>query len=157
MIRNRDHICKLRLPLQYGISGRDLQIHLDFTECIEECSVIRATLYQKECRPDESRIQVSSSCNESVVCDSNHYTTLHTIYILLLYTYIHTCIKIISTLPLYYLILIIYTVLNTIVNLTGENNKQNHPHCDRGGVPGPVYVRPFRHSLQLPHSTLPGE
>ena len=84
MIRNRDHICKLRLPLQYGISGRDLQIHLDFTECIEECSVIRATLYQKECRPDESRIQVSGSCDESVVCDSN--VCIYYIYSICWYT-----------------------------------------------------------------------
>ena len=107
MIRNRDHICKLRLPLQYGISGRDLQIHLDFTECIEECSVIRATLYQKECRPDESRIQVSGSCDESVVCDSNVcilsilYILVHYILFIYITTYIHTCIKIILTLPLY--------------------------------------------------------
>lgn len=58
MIRDREHICNLHLPSKHGIIGKDFSIALDFTECVQECSVVRAVLIASELRPDDSRIQV---------------------------------------------------------------------------------------------------
>ncbi len=59
MVRDRDHICDLHLSSQSVAPGGEVEIHLDFTDCIQPCSVVRATIVISEVRPDGSRIQVS--------------------------------------------------------------------------------------------------
>lgn len=66
MIRDREHICDLHLPSRHGVIGRDLSISLDFTECVQECSVVRAVLIASELRPDDSRIQVRAEYSHYV-------------------------------------------------------------------------------------------
>jgi hypothetical protein len=59
MIRDLDHICDLHLQSKFGIIGKDVHIFLDFSECVQLCTVMRATLILSEKRPDGTRIQVN--------------------------------------------------------------------------------------------------
>ena len=61
MIRDKNHICDLHLPSKVAIVGRELVISLDFSECLQECSLVRAALVMTEMRPDTTRIQVQYS------------------------------------------------------------------------------------------------
>lgn len=62
MIRDKDHICDLHLKSQHVAPGADVHIHLDFADCHQPCSLVRATVMQSETRPDGSRIQVGCCC-----------------------------------------------------------------------------------------------
>lgn len=65
MIRDKEHICNLRLPSKHGLVGRELVIELDFAECLQECSLVRAALIMSEVRPDGTRVQVNIYDNVS--------------------------------------------------------------------------------------------
>lgn len=58
MVRDRDHICDLHLSSQHLSPGSDVEVHLDFTDNIQPCSMVRATIVLSEVRPDGSYIQV---------------------------------------------------------------------------------------------------
>jgi hypothetical protein len=58
MIRARDHICDLHLPSKVAVPGTELFISLDFSECVQKCSAVSATLVMSETRPDKTRVQV---------------------------------------------------------------------------------------------------
>jgi hypothetical protein len=69
-IRDKEHICDLRLPSKCGIVGKDLEIFLDFQRNAQECSMVRATLVMTETRPEGTRIQVE---RKAVCCISFHF------------------------------------------------------------------------------------
>lgn len=58
MIRDRDHICDLHLPSKVAVVGRELLISLDFSQCVQACTTVSATLVMAEMRPDATRVQV---------------------------------------------------------------------------------------------------
>lgn len=58
-IRDKDHICDLHLQSQHVAPGADVRVHLDFADCHQPCSLVRATVVLSEVRPDGSHIQVS--------------------------------------------------------------------------------------------------
>ena len=71
MVRDLEHICALHLQSQAGGSGDGgggggsavsaggvLGVHLDFTDSLQACSVVRATLVMSETRRDGTRVQV---------------------------------------------------------------------------------------------------
>ena len=58
MVRDRDHICDLHLSSQPLCPGSDVDVHLDFTDNIQPCSMVRATIILSEVRADGSHIQV---------------------------------------------------------------------------------------------------
>lgn len=60
MVRDREHICDLHLSSASLRPGRDVEVHLDFNDSRQPCSMVRATLVLSETRPDGSRIQVIS-------------------------------------------------------------------------------------------------
>jgi len=57
MIRDKQHICNLRLDSKYAIAGHSVSIALDFSEGVQQCTMVRATMIMGERRPDDSRIQ----------------------------------------------------------------------------------------------------
>jgi len=58
MVRDREHICDLHLSSASLCPGRDVEVHLDFNDSRQPCSMVRATVVLSEVRPDGSRIQV---------------------------------------------------------------------------------------------------
>lgn len=72
MVRDRDHICDLHLSSASLRPGRDVEVHLDFTDSLQPCSMVRATVVLSEVRPDGSRIQVTFCVLASAV-DALHH------------------------------------------------------------------------------------
>jgi hypothetical protein len=61
MIRDNDHICDLHLASKYAVVGNSVMISLDFSDCVQTCSAVRASVVLSERRPCDSRVEVRTA------------------------------------------------------------------------------------------------